>query len=43
MISIAFSWRYCVVGLYRDRKLPLWHLYPLPFCRLTIDLRPVVR
>jgi hypothetical protein len=34
--SLRFSWRYGVIGIYRDRELPLVHVYPLPFVRISI-------
>jgi hypothetical protein len=35
-MKIELSWRYCVVGIYRDRDRPLWRVYPLPFVRVTV-------
>lgn len=35
MIGIACSWRYGVIGVYRDRRPGIVHVYPLPFVRLT--------
>jgi hypothetical protein len=34
-MSIDFSWRYAVVGVYRDREWSTWRVYPLPFVRLS--------
>lgn len=35
-VEAEFSWRYGVVGLYKDRELPLVRVYPVPFVRLTV-------
>jgi len=35
----AFSWRYGVVGIYRDREASLWRIYPVPFVRITVGRR----
>lgn len=32
----AFSWRYIVIGVYKDRNLPLVHVYPCPFVRISL-------
>lgn len=32
---VSTSWRYAVVGVYRDRNLNVWHFYPVPFVRIT--------
>ena len=34
-MSLSFSWRYMVLGLYKDRVKRLWHVYPVPFLRLS--------
>jgi hypothetical protein len=34
--SLSFSWRYGVIGVYKDRELPLVHIYPLPFVRVSV-------
>lgn len=34
---IEFSWRYGVIGVYRDRSVDLWRIYPVPFVRVTLD------
>jgi hypothetical protein len=39
---IEFSWRYGVVGAYRDRNEPAWRVYPLPFVRITFRSRKVL-
>jgi hypothetical protein len=36
VIRLEFSWRYLVVGVYRDRVNPVWRIYPAPFVRLTV-------
>jgi len=33
--TLSFSWRYGVVGVYKDRTPGVVHVYPLPFVRLT--------
>lgn len=33
---ITFSLRYGVIGIYKDRERHLWHIYPLPFVRLSL-------
>jgi hypothetical protein len=33
--GVSFSWRYFVMGVYKDRKRALVHWYPLPFVRLS--------
>jgi hypothetical protein len=38
-VEAEFSWRYGVVGLYRDRDLPLLRVYPCPFVRITLTWR----
>jgi hypothetical protein len=38
-VTIEFSWRYGVMGIYKDRHDPLVRIYPLPFIRVTVDLR----
>jgi hypothetical protein len=35
-MTITRSWRYGVMGIYRDRRPGILHVYPLPFVRLTI-------
>jgi hypothetical protein len=35
-VTVELSLRYGVIGLYKDRNLPLWHLYPCPFVRVTL-------
>jgi hypothetical protein len=34
-MSVSVSWRYAVVGVYKDRDWSTWHVYPLPFVRLS--------
>jgi hypothetical protein len=34
-MTIEFSWRYGVVGIYKDRDRKLWRIYPLPFIRVS--------
>lgn len=38
-IEAEFSWRYGVVGVYRDRELPLLRIYPCPFIRFTVTYK----
>ena len=35
-MKIEFSWRYGVMGVYRDRDEPIWRVYPVPFVRITV-------
>lgn len=35
-MKIEFSWRYGVIGVYKDRDLQVIRVYPLPFIRITI-------
>jgi len=35
-MSIELSWRYGVIGIYRDRSGSPWRIYPLPFVRVTV-------
>lgn len=44
-MSIEFSWRYCVIGVYADRNVHYQHagaarrtvrIYPLPFVRISV-------
>jgi hypothetical protein len=48
-MSVEFSWRYAVVGVYKDRlttrrnKLSVWRIYPVPFVRITITRSTVDR
>lgn len=34
-MKMEFSWRYGVIGFYRDRDRPIWRFY-LPFIRMTV-------
>lgn len=40
-MSVEFSWRYAVIGVYKDRltlrknKCSIWRIYPVPFVRVT--------
>lgn len=36
---IEFSWRYGVIGIYKDRVWPLWRIYPCPFVRISLGKR----
>lgn len=38
-MKVDFSFRYGVMGIYRDRKDPVVLVYPLPFVRVTIGRR----
>jgi hypothetical protein len=29
------SWRYCVIGIYKDRAQPVVRVYPVPFVRIS--------
>lgn len=33
---IEFSWRYGVVGVYKDHDWPVVRIYPIPFVRISI-------
>jgi hypothetical protein len=33
---IEFSWRYFVLGFYKDRDKPIFRIYPFPFVRFTV-------
>ncbi len=35
-MKISFSFRYWVIGFYRARSEPIWHIYPIPTIRITI-------
>jgi hypothetical protein len=35
-MKVEFSWRYGVVGIYKDRDTPAVRIYPLPFVRITV-------
>ena len=35
--AIEFSWRYGVIGIYKDRGKPIVRIYPLPFVRITLE------
>ena len=35
-MKIEFSLRYGVMGIYKDRDLPIWRVYPVPFIRITL-------
>lgn len=37
-MKIEWSFRYGVLGIYKDRDRPIYRWYPLPFVRLTINL-----
>jgi hypothetical protein len=49
VMSVEFSWRYAVVGVYKDRlttrrnKLSVWRIYPVLFVRITITRSTVDR
>jgi hypothetical protein len=34
-LKIEFSFRYGVIGIYRDRNQPIVRVYPVPFMRIT--------
>jgi hypothetical protein len=34
-MTVEFSFRYGVVGVYKDRNSPVVRWYPVPFIRLT--------
>jgi hypothetical protein len=36
MIKVETSWRYGVIGIYRDRDRRAWRFY-LPFVRLSVE------
>jgi hypothetical protein len=36
MMQIEFSWRYGVIGVYKDRDSSAFRVYLLPFVRITI-------
>jgi hypothetical protein len=36
-LRMECSWRYGVMGVYKDRKRPVVRVYPLPFVRITIE------
>jgi hypothetical protein len=38
MFAVDISWRYGVVGWYKDRTRPIVRIYPIPFIRVTIGL-----
>jgi hypothetical protein len=38
-VEAGFSWRYGVIGFYRDRDLPLLRVHPCPFARVTVTYR----
>jgi hypothetical protein len=38
-MKVEFSWRYGVIGIYRDRSGRPWIIYPCPFVRITIGVR----
>jgi hypothetical protein len=33
---MEFSFRYGVIGIYKDRDEPIWRIYPFPFIRISI-------
>lgn len=35
-MKAEFSFRYGVAGVYKDRGLPVWRIYPLPFVRISL-------
>lgn len=35
---IDFSFRYCVIGVYKDRDKG-WRVYPVPFVRINVGVR----
>lgn len=35
-MKIEFSWRYGVIGVYKDRNPGVWRVYPVPFIRVTL-------
>jgi hypothetical protein len=39
-MKLELSWRYAVIGIYKDRDKPIVRIYPLPFVRLSIDRSP---
>ena len=41
-VGLEFSWRYGVMGVYKDRERPIVRVYPLPFIRLTIELEKTI-
>lgn len=38
-LSVEFSLRYGVIGVYRDQYNPIFRIYPLPFVRISLNLR----
>jgi hypothetical protein len=35
-MKIEFSFRYAVLGVYKDRDAAVWRVYPLPFVRISL-------
>lgn len=35
-MKFSASFRYGVIGVYKDREPFIWHVYPVPFIRITI-------
>ena len=35
-LNVEFSWRYFVIGVYKDRGSNVVRIYPLPFVRISI-------
>jgi hypothetical protein len=35
-VTVEFSLRYGVLGIYKDRDKPIVRIYPLPFIRVTV-------
>jgi hypothetical protein len=36
--AVEFSRRYFLLGIYKDRKLPVWRIY-VPFVRISFGVR----
>lgn len=35
-MKVEFSWRYAVIGIYKDRDSSAIRVYPFPFIRVTL-------
>jgi hypothetical protein len=35
-VKVEFSWRYGVMGIYKDRDEPIVRIYPVPSVRITL-------
>jgi hypothetical protein len=36
MVKVDFSWRYFVMGFYKDRSTNTIRVYPCPFVRINV-------